>query len=53
MTPATLPKKAELGPAVTLEISENGGHVGFIGGANNRYWLEQRLLAFVQGYGFR
>jgi len=27
--------------------------VGFVGGAENRYWLEQRLLAFVQGYGFQ
>ncbi|MGB1466054.1 MAG: YheT family hydrolase [Alcanivorax nanhaiticus] len=53
MTPATLPRHQELGPAVTLEVSRHGGHVGFIGDADNRYWLEQRLLAFVQGYGFR
>jgi len=27
--------------------------VGFINHAPQRYWLEQRLMAFVQGFGFR
>ena len=53
MTPETLPRQEELGPAVTLEVSEYGGHVGFVGDKSQRYWLEQRLLAFVQGFGFR
>ena len=51
MTPETLPRREELGPAVTAEISDHGGHVGFVG-AENPYWLEQRLLAWVQGFGF-
>ena len=53
MTPQTLPRQEELGPAMTLEISDHGGHVGFVAQGNRRYWLEQRLLAFVQGFGFR
>ncbi len=53
MTPETLPRQEELGPAVTLEVSEYGGHVGFINHGPQRYWLEQRLMAFVQGFGFR
>ena len=53
MTPETLPRQEELGPAVTLEVSEYGGHVGFINHAPQRFWLEQRLMAFVQGFGFR
>ncbi|WP_297767525.1 alpha/beta fold hydrolase [uncultured Alcanivorax sp.] len=53
MTPDTLPRQEELGPAVTLEVSEYGGHVGFINHAPQRFWLEQRLMAFVQGFGFR
>ena len=44
---------SSLGPAVTLEVSEYGGHVGFINHGPQRYWLEQRLMAFVQGFGFR
>ncbi|MDX1802587.1 MAG: alpha/beta fold hydrolase [Alcanivorax sp.] len=49
MTPATLPRQQDLGPAVTLELSEHGGHVGFVSGPQD-FWLEQRLLAFIQGF---
>ena len=49
---SALPCADELGPAVTLELSDHGGHVGFIAG--NRpfaphYWLEQRILELLAG----
>ncbi len=48
MYPKTIPTEAELSPSITLELTENGGHVGFIGGTikPNR-WLEGRLLEFI------
>lgn len=52
MTPAVLPTAAELSPAVRLEITHGGGHVGFVGhqGLKPVYWLEQRIPAFLSGY---
>lgn len=50
MTPAIVPLESELSPAVTLELSEGGGHVGFVGGRwpwRPVYWLEERLLAHL------
>lgn len=49
MTAAVLPAVAELSPAVCLELSPTGGHVGFISGPLGRpeYWLEQRIPAFL------
>ncbi|MCO5760072.1 MAG: hydrolase [Chromatiaceae bacterium] len=50
MFPSTLPSAAELGPATTLEVSEGGGHVGFVSGRlpwRPRYWAEERLVAFL------
>ena len=44
---AALPDEADLGSAVTLEISRHGGHVGYVSGWNPlqpTYWLEQRIL---------
>jgi predicted alpha/beta-fold hydrolase len=52
-TPAIVPRSDELPAAVRLEVSEHGGHVGFIGeGApcRPRYWLEERIPAFVGPY---
>lgn len=36
-------------PAVTLEVTPGGGHVGFVGGSPvaPRYWVEERALAFL------
>ncbi len=51
MFPTTVPMEHELGPGVTLELSDHGGHVGFVAGDwpwRPVYWLEQRILAFVQ-----
>jgi predicted alpha/beta-fold hydrolase len=46
--PATaLPQDDDLSPTVTLELSNHGGHVGFVSGRNPvrpQYWLEQRII---------
>lgn len=44
---SALPRPADLAPSVTLELADQGGHVGFIGGAvpfKPHFWLEQRIL---------
>src|SRR5690606_38787465 len=50
MQRSIIPRAAELAPAVTLELSKRGGHVGFIG-ADDRgrpaFWLEQRLADWL------
>ena len=51
MTPAAVPTPAELADCVTLELSEHGGHVGFVAGNlpwQPRFWLEQRIPAFLR-----
>lgn len=49
MTPACLPDSEQLGNRVTLEMSERGGHVGFVQGSplRPRYWLEDRIPAWL------
>jgi predicted alpha/beta-fold hydrolase len=44
---SALPDNDELSASVTMELSENGGHVGFISGSNPlrpHYWLEERIV---------
>jgi len=50
MTPLAVPRRDELSPAVTLELTAHGGHVGFVGGTvlKPQYWLEERILRFLQ-----
>jgi uncharacterized protein len=53
MTTAAIPEDNELSEKVCLELSDKGGHVGFIDGkypwrANN--WLEQRIPDFLTHY---
>ena len=50
MTQAVLPEENEISEKVTLELSDNGGHVGFIGGKlmKPEFWLEQRILDFIK-----
>jgi predicted alpha/beta-fold hydrolase len=51
MTPEVLPDPGELSTCVRLEVSERGGHVGFVAGTHPgrpRYWLEERLPTFFQ-----
>lgn len=50
MTRKVLPDASELSPAVRMEITRGGGHVGFVTGNNlfkPIYWLEQRILTFL------
>lgn len=51
MTPDVLPDADELSPRVHLEVTESGGHVGFIAGPHPgrpHYWLEDRIPAFFR-----
>jgi hypothetical protein len=45
-----LPTAAEVSPAVTLEFSDRGGHVGFVSGPfpGNIDWLPRRVLHFFE-----
>jgi len=49
MTREAIPTAEELSDKVTLELTDTGGHVGFISGHlpfRPRYWLEQRISQF-------
>ena len=51
MTPEVIPDEQELSPLVEVDLSEYGGHVGFISGQypwRPDYYLESRVLAFFQ-----
>lgn len=50
MWPTTVPDNGELSANTVLELSERGGHVGFVGGPapwRAHYWLEQRIVEFL------
>ncbi|MCB1759977.1 MAG: hydrolase [Gammaproteobacteria bacterium] len=47
MLAETVPTHAELAPSVRLELSDHGGHVGFVAGGapwRARYWLDERIV---------
>lgn len=53
MTPDVIPHKHELADCVKLEVTEAGGHVGFISGKfpwRVRYWLEERVPDFLKDF---
>ena len=53
MTPDVVPEPTELAPSIRLELSDAGGHVGFVEGDapwSARYWLEDRIPRFLTGY---
>ncbi len=53
MTPAAVPTDAELSAAVTLELSETGGHVGFLAGGRGFKpwpWLDERIVSHLAQY---
>lgn len=48
-----IPDHDDLSESVTLELSNHGGHVGFVSGNtpwNAKYWLEQRIPDFLGTY---
>lgn len=50
MTSDVIPNQSELSSKVIMEITQGGGHVGFITGINPfrpNYWLEQRIPEFL------
>ncbi len=50
MTEDVLPDRDELSSSILLEITQGGGHVGFVAGENPfkpDYWLEQRIPEFL------
>ena len=49
MTPEVIPKEKELSNSITFELTEHGGHVGFIAGNlfKPEYWLEKRIVHFL------
>lgn len=53
MTPEAIPSQSELSPYVQLEVSEKGGHVGFISGGTPwkpTFWIEERAPQFFVQY---
>jgi len=53
MSVDAIPDQDDLSDSVTLELSNHGGHVGFVSGNtpwNAEYWLEQRIPEFLSTY---
>lgn len=53
MTQDIIPQENELSQQVCLEVSEKGGHVGFVSGKfpwRAEYWLEKRIPEFLGGH---
>ncbi len=50
MYPDVIPSPEETAPAVRLEITSRGGHVGFIAAGDRgiEYWLERRIPRFLR-----
>jgi len=53
MTPGGIPEPDKLSSSVLLELSDSGGHVGFVDGGTPwrpSYYLPQRMLEFLAPY---
>ncbi len=52
MTREIIPQISELSACTQMELSEHGGHVGFIGGSvfKPEYWLEKRVPMYLADY---
>ena len=51
MTPAAIPEAGELAACVELELTEQGGHMGFVGagpGFLPCFWLKERIPAYLR-----
>jgi predicted alpha/beta-fold hydrolase len=52
MTPAVIPDEDMLSAAVRIEVSDKGGHVGFIEGGTPwrpKFYLPRRVIGFLEG----
>jgi uncharacterized protein len=48
-----IPESHELSPSIKLEVTDYGGHVGFVGGKypwRPQYWLEERIPEFLDEF---
>lgn len=53
MTPEVIPTQEEISSTTDLEVSDHGGHVGFVSGNwpwTARHWLEERIPMFLESY---
>lgn len=52
MTPDIIPNEKGISSSTTLELSEHGGHLGFVSGSlfKPRFWLNERIPEFMQEY---
>jgi len=52
MTSEVIPTANELSKSTQLELSKNGGHVGFISGSlfKPEYWLEKRIVEYFKEF---
>jgi predicted alpha/beta-fold hydrolase len=53
MTAEVLPDPDEISPQLQLELTQHGGHVGFIAGGipfRPHFWLDQRIPEFLLGH---
>ncbi|MEQ8939276.1 MAG: hydrolase, partial [Gammaproteobacteria bacterium] len=52
MSEQAIPREEELSESITLELTERGGHVGFVYGGifKPRYWIEKSFEAFLTGH---
>jgi len=48
-----IPRRSEISPKVELQVTESGGHVGFVSGKypwRPEYWLEERVPEFLKAH---
>ena len=56
MSPAVLPDAEKLSENVILEVSERGGHVGFVDGGtpwSPTFYLPRRIIEFLEPFAAR
>lgn len=52
MTPDIIPTESELSESIELEISQHGGHIGFISGTLRKpsFWLQKRIPEYISNF---